>query len=133
MKSIKLCSFAALTALAVLLTSCATPPPRAFQNTDNTALVIQSMDAQTCRMIQPTTSADGDVDKLLAAAAALSQHQTAVVILENYTDPKFGDDFRDRGTPFIVGLKELGYQRIVFLRGAGVASPDGLNILVEYN
>ena len=132
MKSINLSMSAALVALAVILTSCATPP-RAFQSTDSTALVIESMDTQTCRMIQPTTSAGEDIDKLLAEAASLSQHQTAVVILENYTEPKFGNDFRDRGTPFVVGLKNLGYERIVFLRGVGVASPDGLNILVEYN
>ena len=132
MKSINLSLSAALAALAISLTSCATPP-RVFQNTDNTALVIESLDTQTGRMLQPTTSAVEDLDKLLAEAAALSQHQTAVIILENYTEPKFGDEFRDRGTPWMVGLKNLGYQRIVFLRGAEVASPDGLNILVEYN
>ena len=132
MKFISFSIAAALAALGIMLTSCATPPP-VFQNTDNTALIIDSMDAQTGRMLQPTTSAQEDNDKLLAEAAALSQHQTAVVILENYSEPKFGDEFRDRGTPWVVSLKNLGYQQIIFLRGAGDASPDGLNILIEYN
>ena len=120
-----------LLALAVGVTSCATPS-RAFHNTDSTALVIESLDSQTGQMLQPNTSARKSNDQLLAEAAALSQHQTAVVILENYTEEEIGGQFRDRGTPWVVGLRNLGYQHIVFLQGLGVANPEGLITIVQY-
>ena len=120
-----------LLALAVGVTSCATPS-RAFHNTDSTALVIESLDSQTSQMLQPNTSARKSNDQLLAEARALSQHQTAVVILENYTEEEIGGQFRDRGTPWVVGLRNLGYQHIVFLQGLGVANPEGLITIVQY-
>ena len=120
-----------LLALAVGVTSCATPS-RAFHNTDSTALVIESLDSQTGQMLQPNTSARKSNDQLLAEARALSQHQTAVVILENYTEEEIGGQFRDRGTPWVVGLRNLGYQHIVFLQGLGVANPEGLITIVQY-
>ena len=124
----------ALVALVVTLTSCVTrPPPQAFHNTDNTALVIASLDDKTCQMLQPTTSSGEKNDTVLAKAMALSEHQEAVVILENYTELKIGEQFRDRGTALFVGLRNLGYQHIVFLQGTGVANPEGLLTLVEYN
>jgi hypothetical protein len=113
------------------VTSCATPS-RAFHNTDSTALVIESLDSQTGQMLQPNTSARKSNDQLLAEARALSQHQTAVVILENYTEEEIGGQFRDRGTPWVVGLRNLGYQHIVFLQGLGVANPEGLITIVQY-
>ncbi len=134
MKFMKIIYSLALAGLAIMLTSCATPkPPQAFHNTDNTALVIASLDDKTCQMLQPTTSSGEKNDEVLAKAMALSQHQAAVVILENYTEPKIGDQFRDRGTAWFVGLRYLGYQHIVFLQGNGVANPEGLMTLAEYN
>ena len=132
MKSLNISTALALVALVIISTSCATPS-RAFHNTDNTALVIQSWDDQTCRMLRPTTSAKEGNDELLAQAVALPQHQTAVVILENYTEEKIGDQFRDRGTSWVVGLRNLGYQHIVFLKGLEVANPEGLITLVQYD
>jgi hypothetical protein len=120
-----------LLALATGVTSCTTPS-RAFHNTDNTALVIQSLDSQTCRMLQPNTSARESNDQLLAEAKALSQHQTAVIILENYTEEEIGDQFRDRSTPWVVGLRNLGYQHIVFLQGVDVPTTEGLTTIVQY-
>ena len=131
MKSLNISTSLALVALAIISTSCATPS-RAFHNTDSTALVIQSWDNQTCQMLQPTTSTREGNDQLLAQAVALPQHQTAVVIFENYTEQKFGAQFRDRGTPWVVGLRNLGYQHIVFLQGLGVANPEGLITIVQY-
>ena len=122
----------ALVALAVTAISCATAP-EAYQTTDHTALVIQTSDGQTGQMIQPTASAKEGNDQVLAEAAALPQHQTAVIILENFNEEKLGDEFRDRSTPWIVGLRNLGYEHIIFLQGLGIASPDGLATLVEYN
>lgn len=132
MKSLNISTALALVALAIISTSCATPS-RAFHNTDHTALVIQSWDNQTCQLLQPATSAREGNDQLLAQAMALPQHQTAVVILENYTEQGFGDQFRDRSMPWVVGLKNLGYQHIIFLKGLDVANPEGLTTLVRYD
>jgi hypothetical protein len=123
-----------LAALGLLVTSCSTPkPPQAFHNTDNSALIIESLDTRTCQMLQPVASEREDTDKLLAKAMKLSQHQTAVVILENYSEPRFGPQFRDRGTLWFVGLRNLGYQHIVFLQGSNVSNPEGLPTLVKYD
>jgi hypothetical protein len=132
MKSLNISTSLALVALAIIATSCATPS-RAFHNTDKTALVIESWDDQTCRMLQPTASAREGNDQLLARAVALPQHQTAVVILENYNEQQIGEQFRDRGTRWVVGLKNLGYQHIVFLQGVDVANPEGLTTLARYD
>jgi len=133
MKHTKVLTSFALATLAISLTSCVTPPPpQAFHNTDNGALVIESLDNQTCQIIQPTASVKEANDKVLAKANSLSQHQTAVIILENYTEPEIGGQFRDRGTPWFVGLRNLGYQHIVFLQGMGVSNPEGLITLAEY-
>ena len=123
----------ALVGLAITLTSCATPPPpQVFHNTDTTALIIESLDGSTCEMLQPVASGMQNNDRVLAMANELPEHQAAVVILENYTESNFGDQFRDRGTAWFVGLRNLGYQHIVFLQGKGVNNPEGLTTLVQY-
>jgi len=123
-----------LVVLAFSLTSCVTPPPpQAFHNADPMALVLRSLDVKTCQMVQPTISSSDKTDKVLARAERLPKHEEAVVILENYTEPQIGDQFRDRSLPLFVGLRSLGYQRIVFLQGHGVANPDGLLTLAEYD
>jgi hypothetical protein len=123
-----------LLALPLILSSCATPqPPVAFHKTDNTALVIESLDENTCQLLQPTASAKAENDKILDVAKSLQQHQTAVVILENYTEPQPGKQFQARGTPLFIGLRGLGYEHIVFLQGKGVNDPEGLLTVVAYN
>lgn len=125
--------FLLLAALPVILTSCATtPPPVAFQNADKTALVIKSLDSSTCQMLQPAMSVQAANDLTLSQAKLLPQHQTAIVILENYTEPQLGGQFRDRGTPLFINLRELGYQHIVFVQGNNVSDPNGLITLAEY-
>lgn len=126
-----ICISLALGVLAVCLTSCASPS-RAFHNTDRSALVIESFPDQTCQIIQPTVSAKKSIDDILGEAAGLSQHQTAVVILEEYYEEEIGDQFRDRGTPWVTGLRRLGYSNIIFLKGLGVANPEGLITIVQY-
>ena len=132
MKSFNISTLLALVALSIISTSCATPP-RTFHNDDNTALVIDSLDNQTCRMLRPDASASEDNGKFLARASTLPKSQTVVVILENYTEQGFGDQFRDRSMPWVVGLKNLGYQHIIFLKGLDVANPEGLTTLVRYD
>ena len=131
MKSYNIGLLLALAVLAVTSTSCSTPS-RAFHNADPTALVIQSFDNQTSRMLRPKSSARENNDQLLAEAATLTQHETAVVILEDYTEEEIGDQFVNRGTPWMLGLRRLGYEHIVFLKGLGVASPEGLITITQY-
>lgn len=120
-------------ALPVILSSCATSqPPQAFQNTDSSALVVQSLDGTSCQVIAPTAIAREDNSSLLDQAKTFPQHQTAVVILENYSEPQLGPEFRNRTFGWFVGLRGLGYQHIVFLKGSGVANPNGLLTLAEY-
>lgn len=105
----------------------------AFYNKDNTALVIDSLDNNTCEVIKPTPQGKQQNVQVLTEATKFSQHQTAVVILENYDEPQLGSQFRDRATPLFVGLRGLGYERIYFLQGKGVNNPDGLLTLASYD
>ena len=121
-------------ALPVLLSSCATSrPPQAFHNTDNSALVVESLDNRSCQVIAPTAMAKDENARVLDQAKAFAQHQTAVIILENYSEPQLGPQFRDRTFGWFVGLRGLGYQRIVFLQGNGTTDPNGLPTLAEYD
>jgi hypothetical protein len=123
-----------LAAIPFLLCSCATPqPPQAYYGTDDSALVIASIDGRTSRIIMPTASGEIANDQILNIAKAFPQHQTAVVILENYSEPTVGDEFRDRGTPWFIGLRCLGYEHIIFLQGNGVNNPNGLITLAKYD
>jgi len=131
MKSINIGISLALGALAICLTSCASPS-RAFHNSDSSALVVQSFKDQTCQMLQPSVSVKKSNDELLGEVAGLSQHQTAVVILEDYYDEGFGEEFRDRTTSWIIGFRRLGYPNIIFLKGLGVADPEGLMTIIQY-
>jgi len=84
-------------------------------------------------MLQPTASAKVENDKLLGLAQSFPQHQTAVVILENYTETKIGEQFCDRGTQWFVALRGLGYEHIYFLQGRDVADPEGLPTIARYD
>jgi hypothetical protein len=121
-------------AFAVLLSSCATPPPRpAYHNADSTALIVKSLDGHSCQVLAPTPGEREENVRLLDEAKTFPQHQTAVIILENYSEPQLGPEFRDRTMGWFLGLRGLGYQRIVFLKGCGVADPAGLLALAEYD
>jgi hypothetical protein len=132
MKSLNISTALALVALAIISTSCATPP-RTFYHYDNTALVIESWDNQTCRMLRPDASVSEDNNQFLVRAATLSKGETAVVILENYTESQIGDQFGDRSTYWLVSLRNLGYRHVVLLQGLGVTDPEGLRILADYD
>jgi hypothetical protein len=120
-------------ALPVILSSCATSrPPQAYHNTDNSALIVKSLDVGSCQVVAPTAITREDNSRLLDQARTFSQHQTAVVILENYSEPQLGHEFRDRTMGWFIGLRGLGYQHIVFLKGNGVTDPNGLPTLAEY-
>lgn len=120
--------------LAFAVPSCATKqPPVAYHNEDNTALVIDSLDGKQSQMLLPTASGVIENKQLVDKAKTLSDHQTAVVILEHYTEPEIGMQFRDRSIPWFVFLRGLGYQKIIFLQGNGVANPEGLPTLVRYD
>jgi len=129
----KITTSIALAALAILLTSCATStPPQTFHNTDNNAVVINSLDEKTGRILEPTTTPREATDTVLAKAMTLTPRQTAVAILENYNESQVGLQYRIRGTPWFIGLRSLGYEHIVFLQGRGNTNPEGLITLTEY-
>jgi hypothetical protein len=120
--------------LPVVLSSCSTPkPPQAYHNTDSSALVVESIDAKSCEVVAPTAIQREENARLLDQAKTFSQHQTAVIILENYNEPQLGPEFRDRTLDWFIGLRGLGYQHIVFLKGNGVTDPNGLPTLAEYD
>jgi len=96
-------------------------------------LVIRSLNAHTCQILQPTTSVVEDTAKLLEQAKSLKPHQTAVVILEKYTDSSIGNQFRDRGTDWFVELRGLGFEHIYFLQGRNVSDPEGLPTIYHYD
>jgi len=121
-------------ALPVLLSSCTTPgPPQAFHNSDNSALIVESLDNSSCQIIAPTATVKEQNALVLDQARSFPQHQTAVVILENYSEPQLGPQFRDRSMAWFIGLRGLGYQHIVFVQGKGVTDPNGLPTLAEYD
>ena len=101
--------------------------------TDNTALVVDVLDNSNSRIILPTPTGPIPSAQVVDYAKKLNSHQTAVVILENYTEAQIGDQFRDRGTPWFIGLRCLGYEHIVFLQGNGAGNPEGLVTLVKYD
>jgi|SRR5665213_279826 len=121
-------------ALPVILCSCATSrPPQAYHNMDNSALIVESLDNRSCQVIAPTATTKEENVRVLNQARSFAQRQTAVIILENYSEPQLGPEFRDRSVAWFVGLRGLGYQHIVFLQGKGVADPNGLPTLAEYD
>ena len=83
-------------------------------------------------MLQPAPSVREQNDALLQQAKSFQRHQTAVVILENYTERRVGSQFDERGTAWFVALRELGYRNIYFLHGNGVTDPEGLPTIVQY-
>jgi hypothetical protein len=119
--------------LPVLLCSCATSrPPQTFHNTDNSELVVESLNERSAQIVAPTASAKMDNPLVLDQIKSYARYQTAVVILEDYSEPQLGPQFRDRSMAWFLGLRGLGYQHIVFLQGKGVADPSGLPVLAEY-
>jgi hypothetical protein len=125
----------AFAALPCLFMGCATAPkaPQAFHNTDNSALIIESLDNENSQLVLPASSAAEQNARLLEKARKLPQHETVVVILENYTEPQLGRQFRDRSTPWFIGLRGLGYEHIFFLQGNGAANSEGLPLLARYD
>ena len=121
-------------ALPVIVSSCASDAPRqAYHSTDNDALIVQSLDGHSCQVLAPTAINREEDANLLDQARAFAHHDTAIVILENYSEPQLGTEFRDRSFGWFVGLRGLGYQHIVFLKGNGVNNADGLPTLAEYD
>jgi len=121
-------------ALSALLSSCASPPPRqVFQQNDSSALIVKSLDGRSCQVLAPQPIDKEDNADLLDQAKTFPQHQTAVIILENYSEPQLGTEFRDRTLGWFIGLRGLGYRHIVFLKGNGASDPNGLLMLANYD
>ena len=119
--------------LLALLCSCATArPPQTFQDTNPSVLVIVSLDGHSSQVTSPVRLGRMENSQLLEQLKGSARRQIAVVILEDYAELEPGVQFRDRSFAWFLGLRGLGYQHIVFLRGKGVSDPTGLPILAEY-
>jgi hypothetical protein len=123
---------AALT-LPVLICSCATScPPQAFRAGTEDALVIESYDDHSGQVVSPVTLERADNRQMLNEIKSVEKKSVAIVMLEGYQEPQPGPEFRDRSLELFMGLRQLGYQRIIFLQGHGVPQPSGLMVLAQY-
>ena len=124
----------AIATLPLFIAACSTPkPPVAFHATDSNAVVIKSVDGTTTQLLGANATAPLTSQQAMTKVSALTGHQTAVVILENYDEAQVGEQFRDRSTPWFLGLRTLGYDHIVFLKGQGTDNPEGLATLARYD
>jgi hypothetical protein len=95
--------------------------------------VVKSLDGRFSQAVAPITIPRMENAKMLERIKTLGVPKTVVIILENYTEPQLGREFRDRVMDWFMEFRQLGCQRIVFLQGKGVADPDGLVVLAEYD
>jgi len=124
--------FLSLAGMAMLC-SCATAPEQTvFRNTDKSALVIKSINGRSSAVIAPTALPEEPNGQLLDQLKSYPKGQTVVVIVENYSEPQVGPEFRNRTEGWFIGLRGLGFQHIVFLKGNEAADPAGLHVLAEY-
>ena len=124
----------AVAAMSLMVCSCTTPTiPQAYHAADSNALVIESINGRTGRILQPLPSTDMANEVILEKARTMTQRQTVVIILQNYTEAQIGDQFRDRATPWFISLRSIGYDHIVFLQGNGNNNPEGLIELARYD
>ena len=129
----KIGTLLATAGLAILSTSCATTqPPQSFHNTDNSAVIIDSLNDKRSQMLQPATTVRGDNDTVLAKAMKSSRHQTTAVTLQDYDESQAGLQYHIRGTPWIVELRGLEYEHFVYLQDKGITNPGGLITLTQY-
>lgn len=114
--------------------SCASvSPPQGFYSPEPMTLVIRSLDGVSAQLVVPGAMEQEKSEQLLDDLKLLERQKRVVVILENYSEPQLGPEFRDRSVGWFMGLRGLGYQHIVFVRGKGVTDPAGLPVLTEYN
>jgi hypothetical protein len=127
-------AFFVLLALPIVICSCATPhPPQTFHGPKESVLVVKSLDNHFSELVSPVAMAREDNVRMLDQIKSLSRQKMAIIILENYSESQPGPDFRDRSLEWFMGLRGLGFDRIVFLQGKGVAEPDGLVVLADYD
>jgi hypothetical protein len=94
---------------------------------------VQTFDNRTCEILAPRPSGRAENAQALNLAKTLAQHQTAVVILENFSERRLGPEFRDRSCAWFLELRGLGYEHIIFLQGADVPDPEHLITLAKYD
>ena len=124
--------FLCLSAMIMVCSCTTSAPQQSFHNTDNAALIIKSMNIRSSQVIAPKLLAEADNSQTLDQLREFAGGKTAIVILENYADTEAGSDFRNRGQAWFMGLRGLGFQHIVFVRGNGVTDPNGLPVVAEY-
>jgi hypothetical protein len=125
---------ALLVCTALLATACSTPrtaPVVRFYEQEQADLIIRYYTDDTSYVLKPAKT-DGPFlsvlkeDAVLDVAKQQPERQLAVVILIHYISESKAAKVKERWTNT---LKDLGYQRVVFLRSAGGIQADGLHVL----
>lgn len=127
------CFFGALI-LPLMLCSCRTPGDvTSAPVSSHPSLVITSADSDSGQIILPQVLDPAPEPRVLDQARTFPARDIAIVILENYSEPQPGPLFQHRSVMWFMGLRNLGYQHIIFLRGHGVAAPEGLPVIARYD
>lgn len=127
-------TFALLSGL-LLLTACSTPsrvtPLPKFAEAESADFIARYYSDQTSYALKPTmmegqSFAIFDRASMLGMARQQPRHELAVVVLVHYPDVEIEETAK---LGWVNDLKGLGYQRIVFLRGARSMQVNGLPVL----
>jgi len=122
--------------LLLMTGACSTPDTgtgEVFHGTNNSSIVIESLNERKVQLLAPNATRVMDAPQMLDLLQTMGPRQTAILVLENYSEPQLGTEFRDRTMGWFLGLRGLGYKQIIILRGTGEPSLEGRPILAEYN
>src|ERR1035441_9137981 len=124
---------ASLLFVLLLATACSTPRTARFSERDQADLIVRYYSEDTSYVLKPSKM-DGPFlsifnrDAVLDVAKLQPGRQLAVVILIHYSNESEDESVRQKWTSL---LKEVGYQRIVFLRGHNGMQVNGLAVLAS--
>jgi hypothetical protein len=122
---------ASLLLVLLLATACSTSRMGRFNEQEQANLVVRYYTDDTSYVLKPAKT-DGtflailNKDAVLDVAKQQPGRELAVVILIHYRAQSEGDSVRQN---WVKLLKEVGYQRVVFLRASGSMQINGLPVL----
>lgn len=129
--------FASLLFVALLATACSTPrtrPGARFKNQEQANLIVRYYTDDTSYVLKPAAR-EGlflsilNKDAVLDVAKRQAGRDLAVVVLIHYGAPSEDEAVKSKWRNL---LAEVGYQRVVFLRGRNGMQVDGLPIVASY-
>src|ERR1039457_746744 len=122
---------ASLLFVLLIATACSTSRVVRFNQQEQANLVVRYYTDDTSYVLKPAKT-DGtflailNKDAVLDVAKQQPGRELAVVILIHYRAQSEGDSVRQN---WVKLLKEVGYQRVVFLRASGSMQINGLPVL----